>query len=150
MRIARPKRTEMRIPRSKLKAILCQRKVFIAVRTLVYLQIIMKLQSGTDSSESPLSILKQSDQLLAFIKHALESAREQHTAGSAKAARESSHGLNLSDLRIIEPEDEADTGGDSDDEDEGDTDEELTSTALNLLLAVLEGDSQPILATVAY
>ena len=99
----------------------------------------MKLQSDADSNESSLNILKQSEQLLGFIKHVLESAKQRHTATQAQSTREHKHGLGMSDLRIVDPEDGVDEGGDSDDEDEVDADEELTSTALNLLLAVLEG-----------
>lgn len=79
-----------------------------------------------------------------FVKHALDDAqvpkRLQRPARRPKRA-----GLGLDDLKIVSEsagEGEMDSG-DSDDEDEGSVNtapDEITATALNLLLALLEGE----------
>lgn len=107
----------------------------------------MKLQMQPDSGgDSSFNILQQPDQILAFIKHALDSAREQmKTTPKLPTRSQRRQDLTLEDLRIVTDEDEdirdEDEDGDSDDEEGGlDSEEEMTSTALNLLLSVLEGD----------
>ncbi|KAJ3558366.1 hypothetical protein NM688_g970 [Phlebia brevispora] len=116
------------------------------MRTLLYLQIIMKLQTQSESGESSFNILKQPEQILSFVKNALDSGREERTGPESKARKQSHEGLSLADLRIVEEEDEDEEPGeegDSDDEGGGggiDLDEEMTSTALNLLLSVLEAN----------
>ena len=106
----------------------------------------MQPETGGDSS---FNILQKPDQILAFVKHALDSAREKQTsrppATPVRAPKR--QGLGLADLRIVGDEDEDmlddDSDDDSDDEEGGmDSEEEMTSTALNLLLSVLEGDLQ--------
>lgn len=78
--------------------------------------------------------------VLAFVKYALDEANPQRE-------KETPNGLTLDSLRIVSEQDEdEDDGGDSDDEDpapglEGvDRSEYLVVTAMNLLLALLEGE----------
>lgn len=123
-------------------------------RTLLYLQIIMKLQTQSETNDSSFSILKQPSHILSFVKQALESTRERQKA-PPKPRRDPRAGLSLADLRIVEDDEEDfdDSGdsGDSDDEDDGlDSEEEMTSTSLNLLLSVLEGDDFSIFPSKIY
>jgi uncharacterized Zn finger protein len=74
--------------------------------------------------------------LLSFIKNALESTSSKTDILQAHHSAKSGP-LGLQDLRIIESEEN--DMGDSDDEDES-GDEEMTSTAINLLLSVLESE----------
>jgi hypothetical protein len=62
------------------------------------------------------------------------------------ARRQKRTGLGLEDLRIVQDSDDKEEigSGDSDDEDEGSANtvpDEITVTTLNLLLALLEGNS---------
>lgn len=120
-------------------------------RTLLYLQIIMKLQTQSETNDSSFSILKQPSHILSFVKQALDSTREKQKA-PPKPRRDPKAGLSLTDLRIVEDDEEDfDDSGDSDDEDDGlDSEEEMTSTSLNLLLSVLEGDDFSIFPSKIY
>ena len=96
------------------------------------------------SGDSSVNLLKEPDQILLFIKHALETSQKQGDEPATKRSRPRD-GLALEDLRIVEGgEEEQMDGGDSDDEDDGDNTaangEDMTSTAVNLLLSVLEGE----------
>ncbi|KAF7790091.1 hypothetical protein EIP86_001041 [Pleurotus ostreatoroseus] len=110
----------------------------------------MKLQMQPETGgDSSFNILQKPDQILAFVKHALDSAREKQITGPpatpVRAPRR--QGLSLADLRIVGDEDDDmpddDSDDDSDDEEGGmDSEEEMTSTALNLLLSVLEANPE--------
>ncbi|OBZ76096.1 hypothetical protein A0H81_03253 [Grifola frondosa] len=108
------------------------------LRALLYLQLILQMQKQL-SAEGSSNILSTPEHILSFIKHVLESSRP-----AVSDVRESQSrpnlGLRMEDLRII-PEEEH-LGEDSDDEADQNAnggDDEMTVTAINLLLSVLEG-----------
>jgi hypothetical protein len=96
-------------------------------------QLQVQIPPGSERSD----ILKKPEQLLSFVKGALETAASK--APASAAAQSPSTPFDLQDLRIIgePPEDET---NDSDDEDEDTGDEDITSTAINLLLSLLESE----------
>ena len=119
-------------------------------RTLLYLQLIVQIQDQLSSGDSAFDILKKPDHILSFIKHALQTATQKPAENSKPPASKAQTGLKLEDLRIVDVEDDEDSDdideGDSNDEDEPSapregSDEDMTSTALNLFLAVMEGNS---------
>jgi hypothetical protein len=93
-------------------------------------------------SDGGQAVLAQPEKILSFILHVLE-VNEPQSYPNTKA--KTSGGLRMEDLRIVEDEEDVDnpaiSGADSDDEDEEQADlpSDLTSTALNLLLSILEG-----------
>jgi hypothetical protein len=96
--------------------------------------------SKDDSSNN---ILSKPEHVLTFIKHALQSDTASKQAPVDPGPRQ---GLTRDDLRIVPEEDaddDSDTEGDSDDETPSlqgtRPNDEMTITALNLLLSVLEG-----------
>lgn len=113
--------------------------VFTENRTLLFLQLIMQMQNEMSGDRPATNILNQPQHILSFIKHALESS--QPTVDESKS---SSQTFGINSLRIV-PETKNE-GGDSDDEDDEDDetnpagrrDEEMTATAINLLLSLLE------------
>ena len=114
-------------------------------RTLLYLQLILQIQTHM-SSEGYTSgnIFSKPEHILSFVKHALDAGtaappQPSHSRSAKKP------GLTMDDLRIVDEDEEDDfeDGGDSDDETPGlegvPPDEEMTATAMNLLLSILEG-----------
>ena len=104
------------------------------------------MQNQLSSGDSSFDILKKPDHILSFIKHALQTATQIPITPAESKRQKTAGGLRIEDLRIVEEKDEEDelVEGDSDDEDEPTapkegSDEDMTSTALNLLLAILEG-----------
>jgi hypothetical protein len=97
------------------------------------------------SSDDPSSnILGRPEHVLTFIKHALQS--EDTASKQVSVDPNPRQGLTMDDLRMVSEEDpdgDGDKDGDSDDETPGlrgaRPDDEMTITALNLLLSVLEG-----------
>ena len=98
------------------------------------------------SSDDSLGILKKPEHILSFIKHALEKPRQpEPSQGKATLGA----GLRMESLRIVSDgsEDELEEG-DSDDEEGGGEGlpeqslDDMTSTAVKLLLSVLEGTSR--------
>ena len=104
------------------------------------------MQSQMSGDRPASNILNQPQHILSFIKHALEANKP-----PAAEQKVSSQAFGIESLRIV-PESQ-DTNGDSDDEDDeasitGQRDEEMTATAINLLLSLLECTSlfhEPIL-----
>ena len=101
--------------------------------------------SKDDSSSN---ILSKPEHILTFIKHALQSDTTQDAASSVDPSPR--QGLTMDDLRIVpkeDPDDDSGTEGDSDDETPSlqgaRPNDEMTITALNLLLSVLEGALLP-------
>lgn len=97
------------------------------------------MQTQLSDGSSTTNILRKPEQILSFVKHVLASHAVPATfQNKAKLSR----GLGLEDLRIVD-EAEDFTDGDSDDEQAelgGDeTENGITGTAINLLLAILEG-----------
>jgi hypothetical protein len=101
--------------------------------------------SRDDSSSN--NILRKPEHVLTFIKHALQSDTVQDTVPKQASVDPSSRQrLKMNDLRIIpedDPAEDNDTEADSDDETPGlpgaRPNDEMTITALNLLLSILEG-----------
>ena len=117
---------------------------YILCRALLYLQLITQIQTQLADTSSSTNILKKPEHILMFVKHALDDAQLpkmfQRSARRPKRA-----GLGLDDLKIVSGSGDEDEMGseDSDDEDEGSMNtapDEITVTALNLLLALLEGE----------
>ena len=112
------------------------------------MQIIIQVQTQM-SKDGPSSsnILSKPEHILSFIKHAIQNDMMQDTVPEQASTGPSPHqGLTLDDLRIVpegEQDDDADMEGDSDDEAPGlpgaRANDEMTITALNLLLSILEG-----------
>lgn len=113
-------------------------------RTLLYLQLVVQIQIQLFTGDSSVGILRKPDHILSFIKHALDSALGQNEK-QAVHRRQEHKGLGLEDLRIVEDEqDHEDSAGEDSDDENGETadgggDDDMTSTAVNLLLSVLEG-----------
>ena len=105
----------------------------------------MQIQTQLADASSSTNILEKPEHLLMFVKHALEDAQSSKK-GQPPATRPKRTGLGLEDLRIVQDSDcsEGEAGsGDSDDEDEGSANaapDEIMVTAMNLLLAILEGN----------
>ena len=109
---------------------------------LLYLQTIMQMRTQLSGVSSPQSILSKPEHVLQFVKQALEPTTDAPSSTNAQPG--SPHGIRLEDLRIVpEEEVEISEGEDSDDEEpaktDGNWDEEMTRTAIDLLLATLEG-----------
>ncbi|KAI0326655.1 hypothetical protein GY45DRAFT_69015 [Cubamyces sp. BRFM 1775] len=113
------------------------------VKTLLYLQLVLQIQKQLSTDDAS-SVLKKPEHILTFVKHALENPRQ--SARNFAKQSSSNPGLRMEDLRIVsddESEDESeDEEGDSDDED-GDQEhgsDDMTTTAVKLLLSVLEAN----------
>ncbi|KAL4075900.1 hypothetical protein J3A83DRAFT_4370121 [Scleroderma citrinum] len=110
------------------------------MRMLLYLQTIMQMRAQLSGGSSPQSILSKPEHILQFVKQSLEPTTSPHTSMTAHS--EPRRGLGLADLRIVpEDEDEFPPNDDSDDEEppemNGNGDEEMAETGINLLLATL-------------
>jgi hypothetical protein len=98
------------------------------------------MQAHIPPGSSHSDILKRPVQLLSFIKTVLESARADATSTVDMRAERREHAVRIADLCIVEETDE-DAASDSDDEDAETVDEEMITTAINLLLSILESKS---------
>ncbi|KAI0638028.1 hypothetical protein C8Q77DRAFT_405922 [Trametes polyzona] len=114
------------------------------LKTLLYLQLVLQMQKQISPDDAS-SVLKKPEHILTFIKHALDSQRQADHSPSGRKTF-SDGGLRLEDLHITprgEPE-EAEEEGDSDDEEGEEGGEQgpndMTSTAVKLLLSVLEAN----------
>ncbi|TFY64009.1 hypothetical protein EVG20_g6094 [Dentipellis fragilis] len=131
------------------------------LRTLVYLQLIVQMQSKLgvvgEGKDANASILSRPEHILAFVQHALEDDINAATTSTQNRTErgkptKGSGGLGMEDLRIVdvadEDEDENVQDGERDSDDENEVpgmegvsvrpDEEMSVTAVNLLLSVLE------------
>lgn len=103
--------------------------------------MIVQMQTQLSDDSSPTNILRKPEHILSFVKHALESQAASSTSSTLKKAQPS-RGLALDDLKIV---DSAEDFGDSDSDDEPEelgndqAENSMTGTAINLLLAILEG-----------
>ena len=116
----------------------------LPLRTLLFLQLIVRVQTRMSSDDPSSNILGRPEHVLTFIKHALQS--EDTASKQVSVDPNPRQGLTMDDLRMVseeDPDDDGDKDGDSDDETPGlrgaRPDDEMTITALNLLLSVLEG-----------
>ncbi|KAI0677089.1 hypothetical protein C8Q78DRAFT_959916 [Trametes maxima] len=112
------------------------------MKTLLYLQLVLQMQKQLSSDDTS-GVLKHPEHILSFIKHALENPKSSEHPSSKQAAP--SAGLRIEDLRIVEEEEDLEYQDvDSDDEDgegdEGHGPDDMTSTAIKLLLSVLEAN----------
>ena len=93
------------------------------------------------SDDDASNVLKKPEHILSFVKHALENPSQTDRSSTKKSS--SNAGLRMDDLRIVEDQSDELDEGDSDDEDPNASNEEtvddITTTAVKLLLAVLEG-----------
>lgn len=108
----------------------------------------MQLQTQSTTGNTSTGILAKPSHILSFVKHALESANAPKQPAPSTSMSPSilePKGRDLQGLRIVdEIEAQEETiDGDSDDEDEDTVptapDDEITETAINLLLSILEG-----------
>ena len=99
------------------------------------------MQKGSVDDTS--NVLKNPEHVLTFIKHALENPRG---TGMDLKPQTEARGIGIESLRIVPEEADEIDDGDSDDEEEGGLSEQgvddITSTAVKLLLSVLEGELQ--------
>lgn len=120
------------------------------LRTLLFLQLIVQVQTQM-SKDGPSSsnILSKPEHVFSFIKHALQSDTTLQSPESKTGPKKPSvrQGMTMSDLLIIpgeEQDEDLDVGDDSDDEtpnrEGAQPNSEMTITALNLLLSVLEAN----------
>ncbi|THH29131.1 hypothetical protein EUX98_g5057 [Antrodiella citrinella] len=118
------------------------------MRTLLYLQIVMEMQTQLSGDDSPTNILKTPTHILSFVKHALDTTGSVQPAPVDTKSRHRKNGLGLEDLRIVEEDNDINDGGDDADSDDEDAPEtanplkydDMTATALNLLLSILEAN----------
>lgn len=114
-------------------------------RIVLLLNIVLEMIEKLDSS-----ILGNAQHILSFIAHTLEPTPAPNVSAPSSLEASSVHGLRLDDLRIVDSDDEDESedtdGGEADSDDEGlpeadglPASQDLLFTALNLLLAVLEG-----------
>ena len=114
-------------------------------RKLKLLKLSMQISTHVDKSIPEDSPLKKPDvmRMLMFIKLSLDQDKTIKKAGTNQK-------LSLESLRLVSDDDEDDDEGDSDDEDlapglEGiDRREHLSVTAINLLLALLQGKYESV------
>lgn len=99
----------------------------------------MQMQKQTSSDDTS-SVLKKPEHILSFIKHALESPPR---SKPLRKSQPSDVGLRMEELRVVT--EECDEEGDSDDEEADNgakqTADDMVTTSVKLLLAVLEGTS---------
>ncbi|VDC05160.1 unnamed protein product [Peniophora sp. CBMAI 1063] len=136
-------------------------------RTLLFLQLVVQMQTQMADGPATTNILNKPEHILTFVKHVLDSViAASEPRPQPPEAKATKNGIGLDDLRIVDEEEEEDLPddeeeGDSDDEDADPEakpklppDDEMTSTALNLLLSILEANpglsvqTTPILADI--
>lgn len=108
------------------------------------MQVIIQMQTQLAEGAGPSNILTKPEHILSFIKHALTSATTaQPPAKNQGPQRKTAGSLTVVNLRMMPQNDDLSDGGDSDDEAVHpfgiSIDGEMTETAVDLLLAVLEG-----------
>ncbi|KAH7930074.1 hypothetical protein BV22DRAFT_1191545 [Leucogyrophana mollusca] len=116
------------------------------MRVVLYLQLIMQMQTQLSGNSSSSNILSKPEHILSFVKHALEPAVTGASDAEPQREKGPGYGLKMEDLRIVPQEEDVPyEDGDSDDEEPGTgsalpTDDEMAETAINLLLATLEAN----------
>jgi hypothetical protein len=108
---------------------------------LLYLQIIMEMQEQMTGAGS-LDIFKKPDHILLFVKHVLVSTTSAPSPAKPPQKDKARKGVRMADLRFTSTEDSLsdDSAGDADGPNViAVPDVEMLETALNLLLAILEG-----------
>ncbi|KZT36688.1 hypothetical protein SISSUDRAFT_1049524 [Sistotremastrum suecicum HHB10207 ss-3] len=114
------------------------------LKALLYLQLITQMQAQMTGPTAKENILAKPENILSFIIHVLQANIEKKPPSNPVAP--TANGLSLNSLRIVddEPDGEVvDQEGDSDDEgsgEEGESTGNMVSTAISLLLSVLEAN----------
>ncbi|KAJ4478038.1 hypothetical protein J3R30DRAFT_3290326 [Lentinula aciculospora] len=111
------------------------------IRTLLYLQLIIQLQTDMSDSSKSAGLFSKHIQILTFIKQALETASSQ----SQSVPLKKDVPLRSVDLRLnLQSEEDPASEGDSDDDlsdsEAFTADDEMTETSITLLLSVLEAN----------
>jgi hypothetical protein len=105
----------------------------------------MQMQTQLAENTGPSNILSRSEHILSFINHALTSSATARPLKNQGARHKTKDSLGMDDLRIVPEKDDLSDSTDSDDETPPtsgvSTDDEMIDTAVNLLLAILEGMS---------
>lgn len=105
----------------------------------------MQMQTQLAESAGPSNILSKPKHILSFIKHALVSTTIVRPPVSHGVQHKTKDTLGTQDFRIVLETNDSSDNGDSDDEtpvtSDVSTDVDMTDTAVNLLLAILEGMS---------
>lgn len=104
------------------------------LKTLLYLQLVMQMQTQL---EGGLLGLKDPGHVLGFVKHALEDANRAKEAPQSEV-RPRKTGLDA--LKIVPDEEEQEEGDSDDDMPDSERYDEMTETAVNLLLSILEAN----------
>jgi hypothetical protein len=102
----------------------------------------MQMQTQLAETAGPSNILSKPEHILSFIKHALTSVTTSQPPTNQGAQRKTKDSLGMGDLRIVPQKDDLSNNDDSDDEahtSDTSTDGEMVETAVDLLLAILEG-----------
>ena len=105
---------------------------------MLYLQLILQMQTQLSDGNSPSGILRQPEHVFSFVKHVLASVVTALPDPKPPVQRRAGNVLRKEDLRI-RPEDDQLPDDDSDDEGNDISDADITLTAINLLLSILEG-----------
>ena len=113
------------------------------------LQLILQMQEHFGDATSTMSVLKRPEHVLSFIKHALGDSQPNFADRLNPVVQRSQRGMKKGDLKIVSHEENIEEedlleGEDSDDEDAPGLDgvqksDQMTVTAINLLLSILEG-----------
>ena len=101
------------------------------------------MQTQLSETNAPSNILSKPEHILSFVKHALESAVVT-SSDLTPNGHEAGNALSMDNLRIVPEDNRVSEGDDSDDEDDTIVDtnsDEITNTAVDLLLSILEGIS---------
>ncbi|RPD67330.1 hypothetical protein L226DRAFT_608532, partial [Lentinus tigrinus ALCF2SS1-7] len=111
------------------------------LKTLLYLQLVLQMQMQISDDDAS-NVLKKPEHILSFVKHALENPRQPEGGGVKRSSSDA--GLRMEDLRIVEDEpdevDEVDSDDEEPDAGNEETVDDMTTTAVKLLLAVLEAN----------
>ncbi|KAF8915866.1 hypothetical protein CPB85DRAFT_1217291 [Mucidula mucida] len=118
-----------------LEAYRATRKEDDPLKTLLYLQLVMQMQTQL---EGGLLGLKDPGHVLGFVKHALEDANR--AKEPIKRADRSKTGLNVFKITPDQVDSDDEEGDSDDDMPDSERYDEMTETAVNLLLAILEAN----------
>ncbi|KAK7470681.1 hypothetical protein VKT23_002103 [Stygiomarasmius scandens] len=116
------------------------------VKTLLYLQLIIQMQAVMSEGSSTSGIFKNPAQVLGFIRQALDNITLISDESSVKKEERERPQLDIGRMHLVDDDesDERSEAGDSDDElpdsEKYTADDEMTETAINLLLSLLEAN----------
>lgn len=96
------------------------------------------MQTQLSNESSTTNILRKPEHILSFVKHVLGSYATPGTSSTLNKAKQS-RGLGLEDLKIVDEAEDFEDGDSDDEPAELAGDHNMFGTAINLLLAILEG-----------